>query len=130
MAGIELFAACSPRERRTLSRLCTTVDVRAGRVLCRQGQLGEECFVVVDGRADVFIDDARVASIGAGEAFGELALFSRNAARAATVVAATDMQLLVLNRREFKALAEGWPSVRERLLRAATRRLLENAERR
>jgi CRP-like cAMP-binding protein len=98
--------------------------------LCRQGEYAEQCFVVVDGRADVFVDGARVAGIGPGEIVGELALLATGGVRTATVVAATDMSLLVMSRREFAQLESASPTVVHRVLRDATRRLLENATRR
>ena len=93
---LDLFTGCSSRQRRDVASLCTWVDVRAGRFLCRQGEQAEECFVVVDGHADVFVDGARVAGIGPGELAGELALLGAGGLRTATVVAATDMSLLIL----------------------------------
>ena len=114
---LELFTGCSSRQRRDVATLCTSVDVRAGRVLCRQGEHAEECFVVVDGHADVFVDGARVAGIGPGELAGELALLAAGGLRTATVVAATDMSLLVLSRREFKQLESASPTVLHRVLR-------------
>jgi CRP-like cAMP-binding protein len=126
----DLFAGCNSRQRRDVARLCTPVDVRAGRVLCRQGECAEECFVVIDGHADVFVDDVRVAGIGPGELAGELALLGERGLRTATVVAATDMSLLVLSRREFKDLELASPAVLHRVLRDAARRLVENATRR
>jgi CRP-like cAMP-binding protein len=130
MPQVELFDGCSARELCAISRLCTPVSVRAGRVLCRQGELAEECFIVVDGRADVFIDDSLVASVGVGHILGELALLARSAVRTATVLAATDMQLLAFSRREFSSLAGNAPGVHQRVLREASRRVVENAERR
>jgi CRP-like cAMP-binding protein len=130
LPDLELFAGCNARQRRDLSTLLTPVDVRAGRVLCRQGECAEECFVVVDGHADVFVDDALVAGIGPGELVGELALLAEGGLRTATVVAATDMSVLVLSRREFNALEFASPSVLHRVLRDAARRLVENANRR
>jgi CRP-like cAMP-binding protein len=127
---LEIFAGCNSRQRRELATLCTPVDVRAGRVLCRRGESAEECFVVVDGHADVFVDGARVASIGPGELIGEIALLAEGGRRSATVVAATDMSLLVLSRREFRGLEFASPTVLHRVLRDAMRRLLENATRR
>ena len=117
--------AAAPASFREFRRLCTTVHVRSGRVLCRQGELGQECFVVVEGRADVFIDITRVATVGTGELIGELALLAQRACRTATVVATTDMPLLVLTRQEFASLAESSPGVLQRVLRERTRRLVE-----
>ena len=127
---LALFKGCSPRQLRELSTLCTPVNVRAGRVLCRQGEPAQQCFVVVDGRADVFVDGALVAGIEAGELAGELALLAAGGRRTATVVAATDMRLLALSRREFTNLKSASPTVLHRVLRDATRRLVENATRR
>jgi NTE family protein len=130
LPDLELFHGCRSRELREFGQLCTTVSVRSGRVLCRQGEIGRECFVIVAGRADVFIDNARVATVAKGDLVGELALLADRASRTATVVATTDMRLLVLTRREFAALAESAPGVLQRVLREATRRLVENSARR
>ena len=114
---LELFTGCSPVSG-GISRALHAVDVRAGRVLCRQGEYAEECFVVVDGHADVFVDGARVAGIG--RASCRRARPARGARTAtATVVAATDMSLLVLSRREFKQLESASPTVLHRVLRGA-----------
>ncbi len=127
---LELFSGCNARQRREIAALCTPVEVRAGRVLCRQGECANECFVVVDGHADVIVDHARIARIGPGEVAGELGLLAEQGLRTATVVAATDMSLLVLSRREFNQLEFASPNVLHRVLRDAARRLVENVTRR
>jgi CRP-like cAMP-binding protein len=126
---LELFAGCRARQRREVAAVCTPLDVNAGRVLCRQGDDAGECFIVVAGRADVFIDQSLVATVGPGDLVGELALLATRGRRSATVVAATDMSLLALSRREFASLGVAAPSAMQHVLGNATRRLTENAQR-
>jgi CRP-like cAMP-binding protein len=57
-------------------------------------------------------------------------LIAARGRRTATVVAGTDIHLLVFSRREFASLGAAAPPVLHRVLREATRRLVENAERR
>jgi CRP-like cAMP-binding protein len=101
-----LFSACSNKELRAVASLCTPIDVRAGRVLIREGDLGGECFIVLSGQGVVergqmvLGHDVRHSIIGLlGMLDGE--------PHTATVTAATDMYVLVLGRREFAALASG-----------------------
>ena len=126
---LELFAGCSPRQCRELQSVCTPLDVAAGHILCRQGEIAEQCFIVVSGRADVYLDGARVAEVHEGELVGELALLGGRRRRTATVVAATDMRVLAMSRREFTTLKASSFSVQQRVLGGAIRRLIENADR-
>lgn len=123
--GLELFATCGRRELRVVERLATLLDVNAGRVLCRKGELGRECFVVLDGTADVLEDDgSRRAVIGAGEPIGEMAVLAAAPTRTATVVARTQMTLLVFTRKELSTLLDAAPCIGFRLLRIMTTRVL------
>jgi len=103
LAAAQLFANCTPKELRAIASLCTPVNVRAGRVLTRQGSRGDQCFVVMSGHAVVERDGVIVGHIVDGSVIGELALLS-HCPRSATVTAATDMELLVMSCSEFTAL--------------------------
>ena len=105
-----------------IARLTTEIDVRAGKVLMRQGDRGRECFVIEEGTAKATIRGKSTSFIGPGECFGELALLD-SAPRAATVTAETDMRVAVLDSREFSALLESVPSVAINVLAAVAERL-------
>ena len=79
------------------------------------------------GSAKATIDGRKRGTMGPGECFGEMALL-HGAPRSATVVAETDMHLLVLNSREFSTLMENVPSVGRKVLAAVAERL-RDAER-
>lgn len=91
-----------------------TVDVQPGQHLIRQGDYGDRFYIVLEGSFDIFISRTepesnvmgppeKVSSVGPGGSFGELALMY-NAARAATVIPATEARVLALDREAFQML--------------------------
>jgi CRP-like cAMP-binding protein len=66
----------------------------------------------------------RVATLGPGDYFGELALLDHGP-RSATVIAETDMRLFVLGQREFAGLVETVPGLAAKLLPGLAHRLRE-----
>jgi CRP-like cAMP-binding protein len=100
-----LLSDCSADEIRLIGSLCTPIDVRAGRVLLRQGEHRAQFFISVGGTAAVAVDEHLVALIEHGSCFGEAALAGGGAPRA-TVTAATPMDLLVFSQAECWTLAQ------------------------
>jgi CRP/FNR family transcriptional regulator, cyclic AMP receptor protein len=124
IAGVPLFARCSKRQLRAIAALADEIERPAGRVLAKEGTLGREFFVIVDGAAEVRKDAKRVALLGAGDFFGEIALVTR-APRTATVTLIEPSALLVMAERDFDALMKDEPEVQARVLRALADRLAE-----
>ncbi len=122
LAQVPLFSACTKKELRELAKITTDASATTGQVLCTENESGNECYIVVDGQATVTIGGQHVATIGGGGFFGEMALLD-GGPRIATVTAATDMELLVLSRREFLELIDQVPSVTRRLLEGLGARL-------
>jgi len=100
------------------------VKVEAGKILVSEGATGTEFFVILDGTARIERRGRKVADVGPGGFFGDLALLDR-APRNATVVAQTPMELLVLGQREFAALIDEVPGFAHKLLAGLARRLRE-----
>ena len=120
-ASADSPAAVSPlswRQRRRLARVAVAMDVRAGEGLLRQGAPADAFFLIEAGRATVIRDDRRVADLGPGEFFGEIALL-RGGRRTASVVAATDMRVKVVPCREFTSAVRALPAL-ARAMRAVT----------
>jgi CRP/FNR family cyclic AMP-dependent transcriptional regulator len=124
LGKIWLFSACSAGQLRTIRRAVEEVSVPAGRVLCEEGAIGREFFFIVDGKATVRRGGRKVAMLGPGDYFGELALLDRKP-RSATVVSDTPMELLVLEQRRFNGLLDGMPALAHKLLVAMASRLRE-----
>ena len=126
LAGIPLFAGSRPRELEAIARLCTEVSVPAGRTQCREGEMGQEFFVLEEGTVAVTVGGREVSTLGPGEFFGELALLDAGP-RNATVTAQTPVRVLVVSRQEFSGLLEEDPIVAVRMLPAVGARLRQQA---
>ena len=122
LAKVSLFQACTPAELDAIVSVTTLIDVPAGRVLCHQGERGDQGFVIVDGTAVVTVDGDPVAMLGPGEVFGEMALLD-GGPRIATVTTTTPTRLLVSTRPEFHTLLERVPTVCQRILTEVGHRL-------
>jgi CRP-like cAMP-binding protein len=107
---------------RRLSNLGTRLHVRAGQRLTTVGNRGTEILIVLSGTATCLVGDTEEARFGPGEFFGEVATLD-GGLRTATVVACTDMDVLVLNGFEFETLVKSSPEVAYRLLKAMAHRL-------
>jgi len=114
MAKLDLFDGCSRRLLAAIDQLGTTIDVKAGRVLCELGVLGVEFFVLLDGVVDVRTASSERVRLRPGAWFGEVALLD-DGHRRATVTARSDATVLVFGKREFRALLRMAPPVRRRV---------------
>lgn len=124
LATVPLFSALSRSELRQVVRVAEELDVSPGQVLVTEGRTGREFFLILDGQATVRRNGRKVATLGPGQYFGELALIDRKP-RSATVEATTPMKLLVLGQREFAGLLETLPGVAAKLLAGLAQRLRE-----
>ena len=100
--------------------------VLAGEKIIQQGERGRSLFLIARGVVAVLVTKstksaARVASLHAGEFFGERALLT-DEPRNATVMAATDCRLFELSRRDVEALCEVCDGVKDALQTAARER--------
>jgi len=101
-----------------------------GEEVFHQGDLGDRMYIIVNGHAEVVRDDdgieRRLAKIGPGEYFGEMALLKQST-RGATVRCVAPMDALSLPKREFSMLAAYLPQVRESLEAVMEQRAQANA---
>lgn len=107
----------------------------AGETIIKKGEGGDTAYVVIDGRAAVVRDKAGapngrevMAEFGPGELFGELALLTSRA-RTATVVAQTDLDLMVLEREAFQRQLHERPDAALKMLELLANRMAVAAER-
>lgn len=107
---VPFFSNLSKKELGTVALEVDEVDVGPGKELAREGEFGHEFFVIVDGSAEVLRDGARIAELGPGDFFGEMALLEEER-RGATVKAASPMRVLVMTRQSFRSLDSSMPQV-------------------
>lgn len=125
LARAPLFEGLSKKELTALARSTDDLEVDAGKVLCREGELGHEFFVIVEGEAEVRKDGRQVGTLGPGDFFGEIALVEKSS-RTATVTATTPLRFFVLASQSFWSLLDHNPQVERKVLRALARRVLSS----
>jgi CRP/FNR family transcriptional regulator len=104
-----------------------------GRVILREGDRGDTCYVIRSGRARVTREhpDGRaitLTNLGPGEIFGELAMFGGEV-RSATVEAIDDLEAAAILADDLKRLLKEHPDMAVKLLGALGAKLREANER-
>ena len=126
---LPLFSALPAEPLRDLLDSLEVRRLASEQAVLREGERGEEAFVLVRGSARVTrgtpAEGPLLARLGPGAVFGEMALVSE-APRAATVVAEEPVVLLVLRRDVLERLAGRHPEVGEELGRFAHGRMVAN----
>jgi len=100
LAHMPLFSRLTERE---LLRVMQAVEVREykdGDVVIREGDKGDELFIVLDGKVRVQRGDQILTHLGQGEHVGEMALI-RSVPRSATVTAVGGAELIAIRRADF-----------------------------
>jgi CRP/FNR family transcriptional regulator, cyclic AMP receptor protein len=115
LGSIGLFSALSRKELSRVARASDEVKVQAGHELAKQGDVGREMFVFVEGEATVRRNGRKITTIGPGAAVGELSLLDRGP-RTASVTCDTDCTVLVLGAREFTSLLDDVPGLSHKVL--------------
>jgi CRP/FNR family transcriptional regulator, cyclic AMP receptor protein len=123
LAKAPLFSALSKHELGELAKATEDMEVEEGKVLTREGDVGREFFVIVDGDVSVTRGGREIRGLGPGDFFGEIALIYENARRTATVTATSPLRFFVLTRQSFRSLLEHQPEIEEKVMGALEDRL-------
>ncbi len=128
LADVLFFKDFAPEELEAVASLGERVDAEAGTVLIDQGRVGDSCYVIVDGRATVYMRGEFITAVTSGTMIGEMALVEHRP-RNATVVAETDMTLVSYDTKEFRKLLAKSPETNDRVMALLNARLEENKAR-
>jgi CRP-like cAMP-binding protein len=121
LKDVRFFSSLSEQDLAAVAERADELSVAAGTVLAREGELGDEFFVIESGTAEVSRGGAPVAELGAGDFFGEIALL-REERRTATVTATSPMVLIVMPGSSFRSLDSSRPEIRETVSMALAER--------
>lgn len=125
LAEVPLFKGLAKKHLRQISTLATQIDGKEGKVLTKEGEIGNEFIIVLEGEVEVREGDKVVATRGAGDYIGEIALLD-NRPRTATVVAKTPVVIEVIGRREFMTLVHDVPEISEHVMATMAQRLADD----
>jgi CRP-like cAMP-binding protein len=124
ISRVPLFEHCSKHELAAIAAIADQVELPEGRVLVKEGELGREFFVLVDGTVEVRKGAQQLAMLRAGDFFGEIALVS-NSPRMATVETVSPVRALVVSSRDFWTLLDESPRTQRKILQAVGDRLAQ-----
>ena len=122
LSHVQMFSSLNKKELGLIARSADVITVKPGTEIVTQGTPGHEFYLVVSGRAIVRRNGRKIATLGPGQYFGELALLDRGP-RSATVIAETEVELAIISQREFLAVLNQVPAVAYKLLVSMASRL-------
>jgi len=100
LARMPLFRPLNDRELLRVLQVTDVVTYRPGQFVMREGDRGEELFIVLSGNLKVVKGETELATLSPGDHVGEMALV-RSQPRSASVVSANEADLMVIRRTEF-----------------------------
>lgn len=122
-----LFKGLAKADLEALLRCTSHVSARGGKVIIRQGESGDQMYMILSGRVRVSVsptsgENITVGELLQGDAFGEIALLDQQA-RTATVTTCEECEFSVLSRAAFHDYLMVNPQVAIELLAVMSRRL-------
>ncbi|MFT3927971.1 MAG: cyclic nucleotide-binding domain-containing protein [Myxococcales bacterium] len=115
LGDIELFRDLTMAELVKVYNVLNTSEVAPGARIIQEGDKSEHLYVVVDGVVEVEREGSKIAALGPGTHFGEMALLNQRA-RSATVTALQRTKLLSLDRNDFQNLMAHEPAIATKFL--------------
>ncbi len=127
-----LFSKLSPRHIERLAACVVAKSVARATAIFAKGDPGSSLFAICRGTVKISVPsidghDAVVNLIGKGDIFGEIALLD-GGPRTADVVAVTDCELFVIDRRDFLPLMRDEPEIALRMIEILCARLRKTTE--
>jgi CRP-like cAMP-binding protein len=122
---IPLFGELDHHDLAMVARWARPVELSDGDLLFEQGSIPREMFVIEEGAVDVMHNGERIASLGAGDVVGEMALLKLEH-RWATVLAVGGVRAVALDADGLASMTEEMPELAERLREIMSRRDREN----
>jgi len=112
---VPLFNNLSQRHLKEIAKHADQVQVERGRVLVQQGKTGWEFIFIVEGKARVEKNGKVIRQLTGGDFFGEISLIDGEP-RTSSVIADTDMTLLIVHKPSFDHLLEAIPGLQKKVL--------------
>jgi len=119
---VPLFSGFNESELRRIADLSRIREAPAGTVITQIGDAGDSFFIIIDGMAAVRTPVGAGSQLQPGDCFGEMSLVDGEP-RSATIVATTEVRLLVVDRAHFWRLLDETPELMRRILTILSRRV-------
>ena len=125
---VPIFSELDNRELRGLASSMKERTFNAGDTVASEGQSGIGFFIIEEGEATVSVGGQEVATLGAGDHFGEVALID-DGARTATITAKSELKCYGITSWEFRPMVEQNAGLAWKLLKQMAKRLRDAEQR-
>ena len=126
LRNIPLFANIEPSKLKLLAFTSERIAYSPGQILCKQGEIGDAAYIIIDGEAEILVDTPAgpmaVATVGRNDIVGEIAILC-DVPRTATVKAKTKLETLVISKDLFFRLIMEFPQIGIEIMRELASRL-------
>jgi CRP-like cAMP-binding protein len=124
---VALFADLAPADLKHVALVAVERSYPSGETIVRQGEPGDEMFVIVSGEVRIVVTPANgppreVARRATGDYLGEMAIVDREP-RSATLIAVDDVRMLCLGHQQFESILRERPDTGLVVMRELCRRL-------
>ena len=114
LRAIPVFASLDDDTLKGIATFATESSVPAGKQLVKEGDYAYEFMAIEEGEAYVIRGGEKVATLGPGDFFGEIAVLEKTL-RTASVVATTPMRLVTLTHWDLKRVGDAIEQIRATL---------------
>lgn len=123
---VPFFAKVDPAKLKLLAFTSERMSFKPDQLICKQGDMGDAAFIILDGQADVLLetDDGpiKVASFGPNDIVGEIAILI-DVPRTATVKATETTTTLKITKDLFFRMISDFPEISVEVMRVLAQRL-------
>jgi hypothetical protein len=127
LCSVKLFDALEPEDLIRLAQSSTEIWFTQGETLCREGDFGDEAFVLLAGEVSVFKrdggDDRLVGVEGVGTCIGELSVLDPAPRASTVIVSSVAARALRVSGQALRDAREASPAVSDGIIRLLVRRL-------
>ena len=128
IVGIPLFAALSSDEQDRVASVSRLLHLDVGAVVVNEGEFAFDFYALTAGAADVVRAGERIATLAAGDVFGEMGVVAPGDGsrprrrRNASVVVTVPSEAIAIDGSEFRRLTDEIPALRNAIHATAARR--------
>ena len=122
IAHVDAIKNLPDAEQRILAACLQPRHVAPREIICQEGEIGDNFYLIVTGEAEVRKRDQVVAILRRGEIFGEMSLLTGEP-RSATVTAVSPMELYAINKQSFESVLHRSPHLAKSISQTLARRL-------
>ena len=128
----DIFYDLTGTQLEMMAALCEERSVKLGELVFEENSMGDEMYLIARGSVEVLVDPSivggpmakkrgagpvTIATLRAGQTFGEVALVDQGSRTASARCAEMDTQLLVIHRGKFNKLCDTYPELGYRVMR-------------